>query len=73
LADRRWIGYGYLSAVSPVGTLVWAAKGGVAVWVGLAFQALLAVGATLLGRRVRQRLGRTEAPPMPVGSVAVAS
>jgi hypothetical protein len=58
LAGLDWTGYGYLSGLSPIGTLVLAPNGGAPVWVGLAFQAVLALGATMLGRRVRRRLAR---------------
>jgi hypothetical protein len=58
LADIEWGGYGYLTALSPIGTLILAPEGGARLWVGLIFQAALAGGATLLGRRARRRLGR---------------
>jgi hypothetical protein len=58
LADLEWAGYGYLSGLSPVGTLMLAPRGGAAVWVGLAFQAVLACAASRLGRGARRRLGQ---------------
>lgn len=58
LAGVEWSGYGYLTGLSPVGTLMLVSKGGAPLWVGLVFQAVLAVGATVLARRARRRLGR---------------
>ncbi|MFQ5806686.1 MAG: hypothetical protein ACE5I3_09570 [Phycisphaerae bacterium] len=71
LAGLDWVGYGYLSGLSPIGTLMLAPKGGTPMWAGLIFQALLGVGATLLGRRVRRRLGR-EATGAPASEHAAA-
>ncbi len=48
--------YGYLTGLSPIGTLILAPKGELAIWTGLAVQAVLAGGATLLARRARRRL-----------------
>jgi hypothetical protein len=53
-----WTGGGYLTGFSPVGTLMLAPAGGGPVWVGLVFQAALAAGATVLGRRMRRSVGR---------------
>jgi hypothetical protein len=58
LAGLNWTGYGYLSGLSPIGTLMLAPNGGTPVWVGVAFQAGLAFAATGLGRRARHRLRR---------------
>jgi hypothetical protein len=58
LADLEWAGYGYLTGLSPVGTLILAPEGGALIWVGLVFQVVLAIGATVVARRARRRLGR---------------
>jgi len=72
LAGLDWTGYGYLSALSPIGTLMLAPNGGAPVWVGLAFQAALALGATVLGRRARRRLRRpATAAPASEGAAGV--
>ncbi len=72
LADVNRTGYGYLSGLSPVGTLMLATRGGAQVWIGLAFQAALAGGATVLGRRARRRLRRpVTAAPASEGAAGV--
>lgn len=75
LADLEWAGYGYLTGFSPVGTLILAPEGGAPIWVGLIFQAALAVGASVVARRARGRLGRDEnaAPTPQGGALAVPS
>jgi len=64
IARRPWYGEGYLTGCSPIGTLILLPQDGVPLWVGLAVQALLATGATAIGRRVRRpgpdELARTE-------------
>jgi hypothetical protein len=56
LAGQSWVGYGGLTGISPIGTLILCHSGGVALWAGLLVQALLAGAATHLARRARRRL-----------------
>ena len=56
VGDSRWTGRGYCSAVSPIGTLIYAATGGWAIWTGLGVQGVIAVVATVLGARARNRI-----------------
>ena len=58
LTDMRWSAYGYLTGLSPIGTLMLLSDGRAALWVGLGFQALLAVGAAIVGRGARRSLKR---------------
>lgn len=71
LAEVEWGGYGYLTGLSPVGTLMLVPEGGARLWVGLIFQAALAGGATLLGRRACRRLGhRATGATLPTAAAA---
>ncbi len=54
--EEPWQHYGYLAALSPVGTLASFANPR-AMWIGLAFQAVLAAVVTLGARRARLALG----------------
>lgn len=66
LGELRWSGHGYLTGLSPIGTLILAPKGGMSIWIGLVVQAALAVGATLLARRARRRLTTCRPTATPV-------
>jgi len=60
---QTWGGQGYLTGLSPIGTLILCRSGGTPMWVGLFVQAVLAGIATGLARRARRGLaaGTTEA------------
>jgi len=58
VAERNWTGEGYLTGLSPIGTLMLTPRAGTAVWVGLVVQLAVAIGATALARRVHRRLGK---------------
>ncbi len=58
MGEGRWNGYGYLTGLSPLGTLIFVPQGGPAIWTGLGVQAVVAFGATLLARRARRRLSQ---------------
>ncbi len=62
-AHQRWGGQGYLTGLSPIGTLILCRSGGTPMWLGLFVQALLAGIATGLARRARRGLaaGTTDA------------
>jgi hypothetical protein len=62
-AHQTWTGQGYLTGLSPIGTLILCRSGGTPLWVGLLAQAVLAGIATGLARRARRGLatGATDA------------
>ncbi len=63
LGGGRWPDAGYLSAISPVGTLAAAARGSLVVCgLGLVVQAGIAVGLTMWARRVRRGLSTLGVP-----------
>ena len=58
VAEQAWTGQGYLTGLSPIGTLLLIPRAGAPVWFGLVFQLAVAVGATALARRARRRLSQ---------------
>jgi hypothetical protein len=55
-AHETWAGQGYLTGLSPIGTLILCRTGGTPMWVGLLAQAVLAGIATGLAGRARRAL-----------------
>ena len=56
VGDSHWTGEGYLSGLSPIGTLILLPKGGAALWVGLIGQVFIAGVAILLASRARKKV-----------------
>lgn len=65
--DSHWVGRGYISGVSPVGTLLYATVDGWIVWSGLIIQTLIATIATALGAGARRRLKSSDRPRQETG------
>ena len=56
VGDSRWLGAGYLSGLSPIGTFILLPKGGAVLWFGLIGQVFITGIAILIATRTRGRI-----------------